>query len=179
MKEYYQKTAVRKLAKELAIPNVLALPSLQKVVVASGLGRLLSSAAKPADFLEEVQNELALITAQRPAVTVARKSIASFKIRAGQSLGLKVTLRGQRMYDFLDRLIHIALPRSRDFKGIPLKAVDGAGNLTIGLREQTIFPETADSAQSFGLEITVVASAKSRSEAIQLFRSLGFPLKEE
>lgn len=179
MKEYYNKTATKKLAKDLEIPNVLALPRIRKVVVASGLGRILSSVAKPEDFLSQAQEQLALITGQRSAITTARKSIASFKIRAGQPLGLKVTLRGRRMYDFLDRLVHIALPRSRDFKGIPLQAVDGSGNLTIGIREHTIFPETAESVQGFGLEITVVPSAKSRPEAIQLFRSLGFPVKEE
>lgn len=178
MKNKYQKTAVKELQKELKFTNNLEAPRLEKVVINIGMGRALGSASKPDELIEKVSQDLALITGQKPVVTKARKSIASFKLRAGSPVGLKVTLRKQRMYDFLDRLIHITLPRSRDFKGIKVGAVDQSGNLTIGIKEHTIFPEVSESNQSFGLEITVVSNSASRDQALALFRSLGFPLKQ-
>lgn len=166
------------LQRQLDINNVYALPRIEKVVLNVGLGRLLSGVPKPADILEDLRNEFALICGQRPIITRAKKSIASFKVRQGQPLGLKVTLRGQRMRDFTDRLIKVALPRSRDFKGIDLASVDKSGNLTIGIREHTIFPEVAESVRGVGFEVTIVTNASSREEAITLYRALGFPLKK-
>lgn len=167
-----------RLQQELGLRNIYALPRIEKVILNVGLGRLLSQAAKPAEFLESVRDEFALICGQRPIVTSAKKSIASFKVRQGQPLGLKVTLRGKRMDDFIERLIKVALPRSRDFKGIDLKAVDESGNLTLGIREHIIFPEVAEVSRGIGCEATIVTNASSRQEAIKLYRALGFPLKD-
>ena len=178
MKENYVKKISTTLKKELALSNSLAFPKIEKVVINIGLGRMLANEAKVQDALDKVAEELALLSGQRPLVTKARKSIASFKIREGQPIGLKITLRGQRMYDFLDRTIHIALPRSRDFKGIKLSGVDEDGNLTIGIREHTIFPELSDLTRYLSFEISVVTSTRNRENAIKLFRALGFPLEK-
>jgi len=166
------------LQNELGISNIHALPRIEKVVLNAGLGRLAAGASKPLDFFKTASEELALIAGQRPIITRAKKSIASFKVRQGQPLGLKVTLRGRRMRDFIERLIKVVLPRSRDFKGIDLKSVDKSGNLTIGVREHLIFPEVAEVSRGLGFEVTIVTNASSREEAVKLYRALGFPLKK-
>ncbi len=163
------------LQKELGIKNILALPKLQKVVVNVGLGRAL----KDEKFLEVALCDLGLITGQKPKVTLAKKSIANFKTRKGVAVGAMVTLRGKRMYDFIARLINIALPRTRDFRGIGVKSLDKNNNLTIGIKEHIVFPEVLgeEVKNIFGFEITLVVKAKSRDEAIALYKSLGLPIK--
>lgn len=178
MKEKYQKTVAKELLKELSISNVYAVPKIEKVVINIGLGRMLQNSSKPSDLIKEIRDELALIAGARPVITKARKSIASFKLREGQPIGLKVTLRDALMYDFLDRLIHIALPRSRDFKGLDQKLVDKAGNLTLGIREHTIFPEVAEITRPISFEATIVTNTDNREQALELFKSLGFPMKD-
>lgn len=173
----YVETAVPALQAELKRSNPRSLPRVAKVVVAAGTGK---RRAEP-KFLEQVATALALLTGQKPASRVARTSIAGFKVRAGQPVGLLVTLRGRRMEDFLLRFLRVALPRLRDFRGIPLTAVDRQGNLSVGMREASVFPEV-DPARidvPLGLQVTVVPSARNRAEAVALYRALGFPLAEE
>lgn len=148
---------------------------IEKVVINIGLGRAL----KDEKFMEIALRDLALITGQKPKTTLAKKSIANFKTRKGQVVGAVVTLRGKRMRDFLSRLINIALPRTRDFRGINLKSLDENGNLTIGIKEHIVFPEISgeEIRNIFGFEITVVVRAKNRDEAIKLYKTLGFPIK--
>lgn len=155
----------------LKISNPMRVPRLSKVVVNMGFGIV------DKDALKARTEELAAITGQRPLVTRSRKSISNFKLRAGMSIGAKVTLRGERMFEFLDRLFNVALPRIRDFRGLPPKAFDGRGNYTIGLKEQTIFPEidpnTTTTVQ--GMDITIVTTAQADNEARELLRLLGLP----
>lgn len=152
-------------------------PRITKVVVNVGIGKI----AKDTKLIERIQSDLAKITGQKPAIRNAKKSIAGFKLREGTPVGVMVTLRGTRMYDFIDRLISVALPRSRDFQGIPAKSVDDRGNLNIGIKEQNIFPEvTYESLKDiFGLEVTVVVRAKDRQEGVALLKFMGFPLKDK
>jgi len=175
LQEKYKKEVIPKMKEEFGYSNDLAVPKIEKVVVNTGIGR----AVRDEKLREEIVHHLALITGQKPAFRPARKSIAGFKIREGMIVGLKVTLRGKRMYDFLERLIKIALPRSRDFRGIPEKCIDKNGNLNVGIKEQIIFPEiSAESAKNiFGLEINVVTTAKTHQEGVALFKYLGFPIK--
>lgn len=167
---------LQKLQKELGINNVLALPKIQKVVANAGLGRAL----KDEKFLEVALRDLGLITGQKPKVTLAKKSIAGFKTREGVGVGAMVTLRGVRMYDFIARLINVALPRTRDFRGIGIKSLDKNNNLTIGIKEHIVFPEVSgeEVKNIFGFEVTLVIKAKSKAEALALYRALGFPIKE-
>ena len=155
--------------------NNLAVPKILKVVVNTGTGKAL----KNEKMQEAIAKNLAIITGQKPIFTLAKKAVSGFKTRKGMIIGLKVTLRGKRMYDFLDRLIKAALPRIRDFRGIPEKSIDKEGNLTIGIKEHIIFPEIAQEEIKifFGLEITIVTNAKKREEAVELFKLLGFPIK--
>jgi len=155
--------------------NVMEAPSITKVVVSSGIGST-SDKAK----IKLIADRLAKITGQKAAPRAAKKSIASFKLREGETIGYQVTLRGTRMYDFLNRLFVVALPRTRDFRGINRSAVDGMGNLTIGIKEHTIFPETADEELKdvFGLSVTVVTTAKDKAEAEAFFDYLGVPFKK-
>jgi len=148
-------------------------PRVEKVVVSSGVGK-----KRDEKQLKLIEDRLSRITGQKPAPRAAKISIASFKVREGDTVGLQITLRGARMYDFLDKLIHIALPRTRDFRGLSPKAIDDMGNLTIGIREHTIFPETSDEdlKDVFGLAVTIVTSAKTRAEAEAFFRHIGMPL---
>ena len=166
---------LQKLQKELGIKNILALPNLQKVVVNVGLGR----AIKDDKFLEIALRDLGLITGQKPKVTLAKKSIANFKTREGVPIGAMVTLRGKRMYDFISRLINIALPRTRDFRGIGAKSLDKNNNLTIGIKEHIVFPEVSgeEVKNIFGFEITLVVKAKNKNEAMALYKVMGFPIK--
>jgi large subunit ribosomal protein L5 len=153
----------------------LAVPRLLKIVINTGVGRLRDDKER-----EVVEKYISMIAGQKAQGRPAKKSIASFKSREGMIIGYSVTLRGQRMYDFLSRLIDVALPRSRDFRGIEEKSVDQFGNLSIGIREHIAFPEIIgeDVKQIFGLEVTLVTSAKNRDEAIELYRELGIPLKK-
>ncbi len=168
------------IKKAFGYKNDLALPKLDKIVINIGVGRLSQQPNFEDKILPEIMRELAEITGQKPGPTKAKQSIAGFKIRAGQIVGLKVTLRQKRMRDFLERLINVALPRLRDFRGIDLKNVDKSGNLNIGLRDQLIFPEVnpETSKVDFGMEISIVSTAKKREEAIGLYRILGVPLKK-
>ena len=173
--EKYKKSVVPALKKEFGYKNVHAIPRITKVVVNVGVGRIV----KETKLLERIQADLAKITGQKPALRNAKKSIAGFKVREGTPSGYMVTLRGARMYDFIDRLVSVALPRSRDFQGISPTSIDQAGNLNIGIKEHNIFPEISYESLKdiFGLEITVVTSAKSHKEGAALLRLLGFPLK--
>ncbi len=153
---------------------------IKKIVVNVGIGRLSQQPNFEEKSLPELMKELSLITGQKPAIAKAKKSIAGFKVREGQAVGLKVTLRRQRMFNFLEKLNKIIFPRLRDFRGINLKNLDAKGNLNIGLREQTVFPEInpESSKINFGMEITIVSNVKDKEEAIELYRSLGIPLKK-
>ena len=155
--------------------NMHQAPRLEKVVVSTGVGSL-----KDKNKIEVVRDRLAKITGQHTAPRTAKKSIAAFKTREGDTVGYQVTLRGARMFDFIDRLVHIALPRMRDFRGLSPSSLDAMGNYTVGIREHAIFPETSDEdlRDMFGLSVSVVTSARTREEAFAFLRHLGFPLKE-
>jgi len=158
--------------------NKMAAPKLAKVVINAGTGSGLKRDSKRNEMVED---RLSKITGQKPSVRQAKKSIASFKLREGNPIGLSATLRGKRMYAFLDKLINVAFPRTKDFRGFDKKAVDQMGNLTLGLKDHTIFPETPDEELSnvFGLSITFVTTAKSKEEAIAFFESIGVPFKKD
>ena len=163
--------------KAFGYKNKMASPRLQKVVVSVGTG---SGMKKSADKNTQVADRLARITGQKPTVRAAKQSVASFKIRQGDPIGLSVTLRGARMYNFLDKLIHVSIPRTKDFRGIDPKAVDAMGNITLGIKEHTIFPETADEdlRDVFSLAVTLVSTAKSKEEGVAFFTHLGIPFKK-
>lgn len=169
-----QQTAFDALSGEFGYKNRMQAPRIQKVVISSGTGK-----AKDKNRNALVADRLAKITGQQASARPAKQSIAQFKMREGDIVGYQVTLRGARMYDFLDKLIHIALPRTRDFRGIADSAVDEMGNMTIGIREHTIFPETSDEdlKDVFGLAVTVVTTAKDRASALAFFKHLGVPFK--
>lgn len=164
------------LKKELNVKNPMALPRVEKVVINVGLGRAL----KDEKFQQIVMRDLALITGQKPKNTLAKRSIANFKTREGMIIGAMVTLRGTRMYDFISRLVNIALPRTHDFRGIDAKSLDKKGNLTIGVKEHIVFPEISgeEVRNIFGFEITITVKAKNKEEALALYKALGFPMKE-
>jgi len=173
--ELYRKEVAPVLAEEFGKANRLAVPRLQKVVVSMGMGQ----SAREEGLLETAAEELSLITGQRPVVTRARKSISNFKLRAGMNVGLKVTLRGQRMYEFLDRLISLAIPRVKDFRGLSPSGFDGRGNYNLGLSEQTVFPEIDPDKVRFtqGMNIAIITTAKTDEEARRLLASLGMPFR--
>jgi large subunit ribosomal protein L5 len=173
--ERYQKEIAPALQKEFAYSNPMAIPRLRKVVVNIGMGE----ATQNVKLLDAATQDLTLIAGQKPVLHRARKSIAQFKVRKGQPIGVSVTLRGARMYEFLDRLLNIALPRVRDFRGLPTKAFDGRGNYTMGIRDQLIFPEIdyAKVDKVRGMNITVVTDAKTDEEARSLLRHLGVPFR--
>jgi large subunit ribosomal protein L5 len=176
LKERYRQEIISQMMKKYGYKNVMQVPALNKVVVNMGVGEAIQNAKS----LEAAVNDLTTITGQRPIVTKARKSIAAFKLRAGMKIGCKVTLRGNRMYDFVDKLVNVVLPRMRDFRGVSPRAFDGRGNYTLGLREQVIFPEIdydkIDKAR--GMDITVVTTAKTDEEARDLLRLVGMPFRE-
>lgn len=155
--------------------NRMQAPKLVKVVISTGTGKI-----KDKKKIELIQDRIARITGQKSAPRGAKKSIATFKVRQGDTIGYQVTLRGARMFDFMDKLVHIALPRSRDFRGISPKVIDAMGNMSIGLKEHTIFPEASDENLSdvFGFAITIVSTAKNKKEAEAFYRHLGVPLQE-
>ncbi len=173
LKDKYMKEVRKKIQDEFGITNVMAVPKVEKIVLNMGMGEAISNAK----ILDAAVDELGQITGQKPVTTKAKKSIASFKLREGQSIGTMVTLRGEKMYEFLDRLISIALPRVRDFRGLPTKSFDGRGNYTLGVRDHFIFPEIDISKvdKSKGMNITIVTSAKNDDQARSLLRELGMP----
>jgi large subunit ribosomal protein L5 len=173
LKERYAKEVRKKIQDEFGIKNPMAVPKIDKVVLNMGVGEAISNIK----ILDTAVEELATITGQKPVVTKAKKSIASFKLREGQSIGARVTLRGDKMYEFLDRLINVALPRVRDFRGVPTKSFDGRGNYTLGIRDHVIFPEidVAKVDKSKGMNITIVTTAKNDEQARFLLRELGMP----
>jgi len=175
LKERYEKEVRPALMKEFGYTNPMQAPRLEKVVVNMGLGEAINNGK----IIDASVAQLASITGQKPVVTKARKSIANFKLRQGQSIGAMVTLRGERMYEFFDRLVSIALPRVRDFKGVSPKAFDGKGNYTLGIREQIIFPEiNYDQVEKIkGLNITVVTTARDDEGGRALLRFLGMPFR--
>lgn len=173
LKELYQKEVMNKLRDEFKIGNVMAIPKIEKVVLNMGIGEAISNAK----VLDNAVDELTILAGQKPVVTKAKKSIASFKLREGVAIGTMVTLRGERMYEFLDRLINIALPRVRDFRGVPSKSFDGRGNYTLGVRDHLIFPEIDYSKvdKAKGMNITIVTTAKNDEQARFLLREMGMP----
>ena len=177
LKEYYFKKIVPELKKSLGCDNNMQVPKIEKAVLNVGLSKGLKDAA----FIDTVESTLARISGQKPAKTKAKKSISNFKIRQGMVIGMKVTLRGQRMYDFIEKLIKITLPRVRDFRGLDWKLLDKNGNLNIGIKEHISFPEIrSDEIEKLhGLEIALVTTAKNREEAKALYLALGFPFKQD
>ena len=177
LKERYQKEIAPALEKEFKYGNVMAIPRLRKVVINMGLGEAIQNAK----LLDSASAELALITGQKPVITHARKSIANFKLRKGMPIGAMVTLRGDRMYEFFDRLVNVALPRVRDFRGVSTRAFDGRGNYTLGLRDQLVFPEIDYSKvdKAKGMNISIVTDARSDAESLALLRHLGMPFRHE
>jgi len=175
LKQRFQKEIAPALMKELELTNPMAVPRLHKVVINMGVGE----ATQNAKVLDPAANELAQITGQKPVVTKAKKSIAAFKVREGMPIGAMVTLRGDRMFEFVDRLMNVALPRVRDFRGVSTKSFDGRGNYTLGLRDQLIFPEIDYSKveKLKGMNVTIVTTAKSDDEARALLKHLGMPFR--
>lgn len=175
LKELYDKEIVPQLMKDFGYKNIMEVPKLEKVVVNMGLGE----AVQNVKILDSAVEELAAITGQKSVITKAKKSIASFKLRQGMPIGCMVTLRRDRMYEFLDRLVNVSLPRVRDFKGISAKAFDGMGNYSLGIKEQLIFPEIEyDKVDKIkGMNITIVTSANSDEEGKALLRLMGMPFR--
>jgi large subunit ribosomal protein L5 len=175
LKDLYREQVVPALQKELGYENIMEVPRLEKIVVNIGMGEALQNAKA----LDAAVQDVMTITGQKPIITRARKSIASFKLREGNPIGIKVTLRGNRMWDFFDRLCNIALPRQRDFRGISADSFDGRGNYSLGLREQLAFPEVDFDAidRIRGLEVTIVTTAQTDADGYQLLRHLGMPFR--
>lgn len=176
LKDKYRNEIAGALAKEFDIKNPMAIPRIEKVIINMGLGE----ASANAKILDTATEELKAITGQKPVITKAKKSIAAFKLRQGMNIGTMVTLRGDRMYEFLDRLISVALPRVRDFRGISAKAFDGRGNYTLGIREQLIFPEIDFNKvdKTRGMNISIVTTAQNDEQARSLLKALGMPFRQ-
>jgi len=174
LKEKYRSEVVQKLQEQLGIANRLRVPRLTKVVVNMGMG------IRDKDVIKRLTDELTAIAGQKPVQTKARKSISNFKLREGMVIGAMVTLRGDRMYEFLDRLINAAIPRIRDFRGLSTRGFDSRGNYTLGIKDQTIFPELDPDQikEAQGMDITIVTTARDRAEALALLRALGMPFAE-
>jgi len=177
LREQYTKQIAPKLAEQFGMKNVMQVPRITKVVINVGVGKL----SKDGKFTDQVIKDLTLIAGQQPVKTIARKSIAGFKVREGQVVGVMVTLRSERMYAFLDKLINVALPRVKDFRGIPVTGFDGRGNFHIGLREHIVFPEiSADSLEhTFGMEISIVTNAGEDAPVRELLTQMKFPFRTE
>lgn len=176
LQERYKKEVLPALQKQLGRQNRMSIPKLEKIVLSMGLGK----ATQEKNRLPAAQKELAAIAGQQPLLCVARKSVSNFKLREGYQIGAKVTLRGQRMFDFMDRLISVAIPRIRDFRGLDPKSFDGRGNFNMGVSEQTVFPEVDADKVEFqqGLNITFVTTAKNDSESRQLLTLMGMPFRK-
>lgn len=182
IKEKYKKIAVPQMKEKFGYKNVMAIPKIRKVVINIGFGRVISPKTKDEQrkFGEYIISNLSSVCGQRPVLTVARKSISTFKLREGSIIGSKVTLRGKRMNDFLEKLVNIVLPRSRDFLGINPKSIDGDGNLNLGIKEHIAFPEISPEKSPIilGMEVTIVTNAKSKKAGLELFKLLDFPFKK-
>jgi large subunit ribosomal protein L5 len=176
LQEKYRKEALPKLAEAIGRSNPHSLPRIDKVIINAGLGKSIQDPT----YVDTAVDVIARITGQRPVKTLAKKSISNFKIRKGMVVGAKVTLRGDQMYAFLDKLIHVALPRVRDFRGLPRNAFDGSGNYSIGFKEHIVFPEiSSDEVEKIvGLEVNIVTTAKTDDEGRQLLEMLGFPFEK-
>jgi len=176
LKEYYKNEVVKKMTKEFNYKNAMEVPALKKIVINMGIGEAIQNIK----VLDSAVNELTMISGQKPVITKAKKSIANFKLREGMPIGCMVTLRKEHMYEFFDRLINIALPRVRDFKGVSGKAFDGRGNYTLGIREQIIFPEIDyDKIDKIkGMNISIVTTAKTDEEGKYLLKLLGMPFRD-
>lgn len=177
LREQYRNEVVPALVKHFKYENAMAVPRLEKAVINMGLGEAIQNSK----ILDSAVDELGRISGQRPVITRARKSIANFKLRENMPIGTAVTLRGDRLFEFLDRLISVALPRVRDFRGVPTKSFDGRGNYTLGLRDQLIFPEIdyAKVDQVRGMNVTIVTTARTDDEARELLRLLGMPFRQQ
>jgi large subunit ribosomal protein L5 len=176
LRERYQKEVAPALAKEFGITNPMATPKLEKIVINMGMGEAIANAK----VIDTAADELRAVTGQKPVTTRAKKSIAAFKLRQGMPIGTMVTLRGDRMYEFLDRLVSVALPRVRDFRGVSPKAFDGRGNYTLGIRDQLIFPEIDFNKvdKTRGMNISIVTTARNDEQARALLRALGMPFRQ-
>lgn len=177
LKEHYRKEIIPALRKEFAFGNVMEVPRLEKIVVNTGMGEAISNNK----LLDAAMDELGAITGQKPKLCRARLSVAAFKLRQGMPVGAKVTLRGDRMYEFYDRLVNVALPRIRDFRGVSAKSFDGRGNYTLGLKEHVIFPEVDyDKTTSvFGMDITIVTTARNDEQGLMLLKSMKMPFRNQ
>lgn len=175
LKQLYREQIVKQLREELGLPNATQVPKLIKVTINAGL-----NSKRDPKFIETLVDTLQKISGQKPVITKARLSIASFKLRAGMPVGAMVTLRGQRMWDFLDKLVYVAFPRVRDFRGIEERLVDKSGNINVGFKEQIAFPEVESDAVDalHGLQVTVTTTAGNREAGLKLFKALGFPFKK-
>ena len=176
LKERYKKEIVPQLIKKFGYKNIMEVPRVNKIVLNLGMGEALSNAKA----MEAAEKDLTTIAGQHPVITKAKKSIAAFKLRAGVPIGMMVTLRDQRMYEFLDKLVSVVLPRIRDFQGVPRDAFDGQGNYTLGMKEQIVFPEIEYDKvdKTRGLEITIVTSAKTDEDGRRLLEAIGMPFKK-
>ncbi|HEX4165354.1 MAG TPA: 50S ribosomal protein L5 [Bryobacteraceae bacterium] len=176
MREHYRKSVIESLKKDFAYRNPMAVPKIEKISINIGLGE----ASGNSKLMDGAVNELSAIAGQKPVVTRAKKSIAAFKLREGMAIGCMVTLRGDRMYEFLDRLMNVALPRVRDFRGVSSKSFDGRGNYTLGLRDQLIFPEIDYNKveKTKGMNISITTTAKTDAEGLALLRHMGMPFRQ-
>lgn len=176
LKDFYRQRVIPEMLEEHGLKNPMEVPRIEKIVVNMGVGE----AAQDAKVLDEASEVLSVVTGQKPMLRRARKPIAGFKIRAGMPVGLKVTLRGDRMYEFLDRIISIALPRMRDFKGLSSKSFDGCGNYTFGIKDQLVFPEIDIDkvTRQLGMDVTIVIKAKNNELARALLKKIGFPFRQ-
>jgi len=176
LREHYQTKTVPALSKEFSYKNVMAVPKLEKITINIGMGE----ATQNAKLMDGAVNELGQIAGQKPVITKARKSIAQFKLREGQSIGCMVTLRGDRMFEFYDRLVNIALARVRDFRGVSTKSFDGRGNYTLGIKDQLIFPEIDYSKvdKTKGMNISITTTARTDAEGLALLKQMGMPFRQ-
>jgi large subunit ribosomal protein L5 len=177
LQEYYRKEVAPELVKQFGYTSPMSVPKFKKIVVNMGVG----DAKDNVKLLEAAMNDLASITGQKPAVTRAKKSIANFKLREGTAIGCRVTLRGKRMYEFYDRMINVAIPRIRDFRGLPSNSFDGRGNYSVGIKEQVVFPEISydDIERIQGMNITIVTSAETDEEALALLKLMNMPFRKQ
>jgi large subunit ribosomal protein L5 len=182
IKEKYKSKAVPQLKEKFGYKNIMSIPKIKKVVINTGFGKIVSSKTKDEQrkFSEYIINNIGTVCGQKPVLTVAKQSISTFKLREGNIIGAKVTLRGRKMNDFIEKLINIVLPRSRDFQGINLKSVDNNGNLNLGIKEHIVFPEISPEKSPIilGIEVTIVTDAKTKEEGLELFKLLDFPFKK-
>ncbi len=183
LQEKFKKEVIPEMMKKFGYKNPMAVPKIEKITVNCGFGKIVAgkTSSEREKYLKNVSEVLSLITGQKPTLQKAKMSISSFKLRKGMPIGSRVTLRKKKMYDFLGKLIWLVLPRKRDFRGIPLKSVDGNGNLTIGFKEYSPFPEVVleKDKNIFGLEISITTNAQNRKEGIELMRLMGLPLERK